>query len=77
VLQKVDQLAWIELPEIELRHGLGVGSLDLVDAAIRTVPVGVWVGMRGALVVEVAEIERAVRREAEIGCAEPGVAAIE
>ena len=49
---------------------------DLVDAAVGAVPVGVGIGMGGALVVEVADVERAVGAEAHIGRAAPRVVRI-
>ena len=77
MLQEFDQLVGIELAQVHPGWRFRAGRRDPVDAAVRTIPVGIGVGMSRALVVEVAEVQLTGRSEAEIRCAEPGVATVE
>src|SRR4029079_4986655 len=53
-----------------------VGGRNLVNAAVRTVPIRIWIGVGRSLVVKVADIDGPVRANAQIGGTAPRVVRI-
>src|SRR5215469_9645281 len=76
-MQQLDQFCARLALQIHSSDWARPACLDPVNPAVRGVPSGVRIGMGRPLITEIADVDRTIRTEAQISCAEPRVVRIE